>query len=111
MATEDKKAKNLKAFESLVKVASAGTPISPLEHEFALAGIEPENGQWYFGVECPNCKHFTPIFRDYSEGGLGNPFTGRGGVTVSCQYCPAELRAAAAAIHTFLWRNAGPIKD
>ncbi len=110
MATEDKKTKNLKEFEALVKAASAGTPISPLQHQFDLSGIKPENGQWYFAIECPNCKHATPIFRDYSEGELGNPFTGPGGVTVSCHYCPAELRAAAPAIHSLLWREGGSIK-
>ena len=33
------------------------------------------------------CRRTSPIFHDYSNGKLGNPFTGRGAVVAACHFC------------------------
>ena len=72
---------NTSALESQVKLASdGGGPLPPLDETLPLSKIKPNTDTWYFSIECPKCRRTSPIFRDYSDGKLGNPFTGRGAV-------------------------------
>jgi hypothetical protein len=103
VTTAEQEAKNVKAFESVVKVAAlGGGPILPLGHWFTLAPIEPTGGHWYFSVECPVCRRMSPMFRDFSDGHLGRPFT-NGGVVVVCYFCKADVRCVAEAIRPVEW--------
>jgi len=96
---------NTSALESQVKLAAeVGGPLPPLDETFPLSKIKPNTDTWYFSVECPKCRRTSPIFRDYSDGKLGNPFTGRGAVVAACHFCAHQIRAAPPAIASVLWR-------
>ena len=97
--------RNTSAFESLVKLAAqVGGPIPPVDETFPLSKIKLNADTWYFSIECPKCRRTSPIFRDYSNGKLGNPFTGRGAVVAACHFCARQIRAAPDAIASVLWR-------
>ena len=88
---------NTSALESQVKLAAeVGGPIPPLDETLPLSKIKPNTDTWYFSIECPKCRRTSPIFRDYSDGKLGNPFTGRGAVVAACHFCAHQVRAAPA---------------
>jgi hypothetical protein len=96
---------NTSALESQVKLAAeVGGPLPPLDETFPLSKIKPNTDTWYFSVECPKCRRTCRIFRDYSDGKLGNPFTGRGAVVAACHFCAHQIRAAPHAIASVLWR-------
>lgn len=95
--------KNVEAFESLIKVAAFGDgPILPLTEWYSLAPIHPTGGYWYFSFECPACQRVSPIFRDYSDGNLGNPFVNYGVVAI-CYFCQANIRCASETITSAQW--------
>lgn len=101
--TQDRKEKNVKGFESLIKVAALGEgPIHPLSDWFSLAPIEPVGGYWYFSFVCPNCKKTSPMFRDFSDGNLGNPFQNYG-VRVPCHFCKSNVECPSDEIITAQW--------
>ena len=103
MVTPAQKSKNVKAFEDVVKVAAlGGGPIAPLTEWYSLAPIQPTGGYWYFSFECPACRRPCPLFRDFSDGHLGSPFTNCG-VQAICNFCKASLRCASEAIRPIQW--------
>jgi hypothetical protein len=105
MSSDKPGVRNTSAFESLVKVAAQeGGAIPPLDETFPLSKIKPNADTWYFSIECPKCRRTSPIFRDYSNGKLGNPFTGRGAVVAACHFCAHQIRVAPEAIASVLWR-------
>jgi hypothetical protein len=94
---------NVKAFESLVKVAAfGGGPILPLTSWYTLAPIEPAGGCWYFSFECLTCHGASPMFRDFSDGHLGNPFKNYG-VFATCYFCKATAQCASDNIKSTQW--------
>jgi hypothetical protein len=103
--TPDQKARNVAAFESLVKVAALGESkekIAPLTEWYSLAPIEPAGALWYFGYKCPSCGRDSPLFRDFSDGNLGTPFVGYG-VRSICLFCRAEMQCASEGIRPMQW--------
>lgn len=94
---------NRKAFEDLIKVAAHGGPINPQSYWVEVAPPEAQSGLWYFAVECPSCKRTTPFVRDFSNGKLGRPFSGNGGVLIPCRFCPTKIRAAFPQIEAIQW--------
>ena len=94
MVTAEQKSNNVKAFEAVVKVAAfGGGPIAPLTEWYSLDPIHPTGGYWYFSSECPACRRPCLLFRDFSDGNLGNPFRNCG-VEVTCNFCKAGLLCA-----------------
>lgn len=94
---------SVKAFESLVKVAAfGGGPILPLTGWYSLAPIEPAGGCWYFSFDCPTCHRVSPMFRDSSDGHLGNPFKNYG-VLATCYFCKATAHCASENIKSAQW--------
>lgn len=95
---------NVKAFETLIKVAALGEggPIAPLTHWYQLGPIQPTGGYWYFSFECPTCHRVSPMFRDSSDGHLGNPFKNYG-VTAACYFCNANVQCASENIRSAQW--------
>jgi hypothetical protein len=103
VVTPEQKSKNVKAFEDVVKVAALGDgPIAPLTEWCSLAPIQPTGGYWYFSFECPACRRRCPLFRDFSDGHLGSPFTNCG-VQAICNFCKANLRCASESIRPIQW--------
>jgi hypothetical protein len=101
--TPEQRAKNVKAFEDVVKVAAYGySPIAPPTAWYSLAPIRPTGGYWYFSSECPSCKRASPMFRDASDGHLGNPFANYG-VQAVCYFCKAEFRCPSESIRSIQW--------
>jgi hypothetical protein len=101
--TSEQELKNVKAFEALVKVAAYGDgPILPLTEWYSLAPIEPAGGCWYFSFECPKCHQASPMFRDFSDGHLGNPFQ-RYGVRTTCYFCKVPVQVASETIKSSQW--------
>jgi hypothetical protein len=99
----DQKLKNVTAFETVVKVASlGGAPVAPLTDWYSLAPIQPSGGRWYFGFECPTCNRFSPMFLDFSDGNMGNPFRNHG-VHATCYFCQSNVRCASEGIRTRQW--------
>ena len=94
-------------------VAEEGGRIPPLDETIPLSKIKPTGDAWYFSIECPKCRRTSPTFRDYSDGKLGNPFTGRGAVVAACHFWAHQIRAAPDVIASVLWRNAdcGNVSD
>src|SRR5687767_4995237 len=87
----------------LVKVAALGeAPVAPLTAWYALARIEPTPGYWYFGFDCPACRRFSPMFRDFSDGHLGNPFSNYG-VHAACYCCKVDVRCPSESIKSAQW--------
>jgi hypothetical protein len=94
---------NVKAFESLVEVAAfGGGPILPLTGWYTLAPIEPVGGCRYFSFECPTCHRVAPMFRDFSDGHLGNPFRSYG-IRATCYFCKATDQCASENIKSAQW--------
>jgi hypothetical protein len=104
VAHSSQEAQNIKAFETLVRVAAAGDghPIQPLDRWWYLAPIEPIGGRWYFGFSCPNCREFSAMFLDYSDGTLGKPFKGCG-ILSCCIKCSTKARCPSEFIHSAMW--------
>jgi hypothetical protein len=103
VATAGQKSNNVKAFEAVVKVAAfGGGPIAPLTDWYSLAPIQPSGGCWYFSFECQACRRPCPLFRDFSDGNLGNPFRNCG-VEATCDFCKASLRCASETIRSLQW--------
>jgi DUF2971 family protein len=99
----EQQAKNVTAFESLVKVAAfGGGPIQPLTDWYSLAPIQPTGGLWYFSCKCQKCHRMFPLFQDFSDGDLGNPFRNYG-VRVTCLFCNANLDCASEDIKSAQW--------
>jgi Protein of unknown function (DUF2971) len=94
VVTPERRGSNVKAFEDLIEVASyAEGPVAPLTDWYSLAPIQPTGGYWYFSFECPACRRISPMFRDCSEGRLGNPFVNYGFRAI-CYFCNAHIRCA-----------------
>ncbi len=103
MIPPEQQAKNVNAFETVVKVAAfGGGPIAPLTNWHSLAPIKPTGGLWYFSFDCPACQRVSPMFRDFSDGNLGNPFT-KYGVDVTCHFCKANVRCASQSFKSIQW--------
>lgn len=103
VVTPEQKVKNVEAFESLIKVAAyGGGPILPLTEWCSLAPIHPTGGYWYFSFECPACRLVSPMFRDFSDGNLGNPFVNFG-LVATCYFCKAIVRVGAVYIRSAQW--------
>jgi hypothetical protein len=79
-----------------------GGPIPPLTHWYTLGLIKPTGGLWYFCFNCPGCQRVSPMFRDFSEGDLGNPFT-KYGVDITCHFCGANVRCASESFKSAQW--------
>jgi hypothetical protein len=106
MVSKEQKEQNVTAFQS----ALAATPPNSrtkitLSDTYSLAEITPETGQWYFAVKCEKCNGITPALRDESEGKRGNPFSGSGKLSVSCQNCltPNDVQAGADEVFSVQW--------
>ena len=90
---------NTSALESQVKLAAeVGGPLPPLDETLPLSKIKPNADTWYFSIQCPKCRRTSPIFRDYSNGKLGNPFTvavlwWRSATSVHTRYGPPLRRS------------------
>ncbi len=95
---------NVKAFESVVKVAAfgGGVPIAPLTDWWSIERIQPTGGLWYFSFQCPTCRRSSPLFQDYSDGNLGRPFKGCGFMSI-CVFCATKVRCAAEAVSSTQW--------
>lgn len=103
MIPPDQQAKNVNAFETVVKVAAfGGEPIAPLTNWYCLGPITPTEGLWYFSFNCPACQRVSPMFRDFSDGNLGNPFT-KCGVEVTCYFCKTNVRCASQSFKSVHW--------
>ncbi len=103
MITPEQLIKNVNALETLIKVAAiGGRPIEPLTNWYPLAPIQPTGGLWYFSFECPVCRRIFPLFRDFSEGDLGNPFVGYG-VRAPCLFCKANLQCPSQNLKSTQW--------
>lgn len=103
VVSSKQKKQNVKAFENLVKVAAlGGGPIHPLIGWTSLAPIEPTGGYWYFSFECPECNETSPMFRDFSDGNLRNPFE-KFGVHVPCYFCKANVECPSENITSTQW--------
>jgi hypothetical protein len=103
VVTAEQKSNNAKAFEAVVKVAAfGGGPIAPLTGWYSLAPIHPIGGYWYFASACSACRRPCPLFRDFSDGNLGNPFRNCG-VEATCNFCNASLRCASETISSIQW--------
>lgn len=103
VVTSEQKSRNVEAFEKLVKVASLGEgPIAPLTDWYSLAPTEPMGGHWYFGFDCPACSRFSPLFLDFSDGHLGNPFSSYG-VQATCYSCKVNVRCPSECIRSTQW--------
>jgi hypothetical protein len=96
--------KNVKAFESVIKVAAGegGHPVAPLMGWYSLEQVSPAGGCWYFVATCLRCRFVSPLFADYSEGDLGNPFKG-GGVHSACHFCSAPISCPSEQFRSFRW--------
>lgn len=95
---------NVKAFESVVKVAAFGgrSPIAPLTQWYSIEQIQPTGGLWYFGFRCPVCQRSSPLFQDFSDGNLGQPFKGYGFIS-SCAFCATKVQCAAEMVISIQW--------
>lgn len=103
MPTPEQKAQNVRAFESVVKVAAFGeTPIAPLSAWSSLAPVQPTGGYWYFSFICPTCQRASPLFRDFSDGNLGKPFVGFG-VQATCHFCQRDIECPSEGIAPIQW--------
>jgi hypothetical protein len=103
VTTAEQKSKNVQAFESLVRVAAFGdVPIAPLASWYALAPIDPIGAHWYFGFDCPACGRLSPLFRDFSDGHLGNPFS-KYGLLAICYLCKKNVRCPSEHIRSAQW--------
>lgn len=101
--TPEQKANNVKAFENLIKSATfAGVQVAPLNEWFSLAPITPRGGYWYFSFECPKCGKTSPMFRDFSDGNLGNPFVNYG-LHTTCFSCKSNIKCASENITSSQW--------
>ena len=99
MASEQQKAKNVKAFEAALGANLNGKV--HLSNTYSLARIKANADQWYFGVKCERCKGSTPALPDESKGKRKNPFTGDGKIKVNCYYCSNEISAGSDEIISF----------
>lgn len=103
MVTPEQKTKNVEAFETVIKVAALGdAPVAPLTDWYSLAPIEPTGGHWYFSFECQACQRVSPMFRDFSDGHLGNPFANYG-VQAVCYFCKQSSRCPSECIRSAQW--------
>ena len=103
MVTPEQRENNVKAFDDLIKVVSYDEgPVAPLTDWYSLALIQPTGGYWYFSFECPPCGRISPMFRDYSEGRLGNPFANYGFDAI-CYFCNAHIRCASENVRSAQW--------
>lgn len=104
MVTPEQRLQNVKAFEAVVKVAAIGEggPIAPLTDWSSLAPIQPAGGYWYFSFECEACHRVSPMFRDFSDGHLGNPFV-KYGVRTTCYFCNANVQCASEKFRSVQW--------
>jgi hypothetical protein len=102
--TPEQKSQNVKALETVVEVAAGedGHPVLPLTEWYSLGPVSPAGGCWYFVATCPHCRFVSPLFADYSEGDLGNPFKG-GGVHSTCHFCGAPISCPSERFHSFRW--------
>lgn len=101
--TPEQKANNVRAFENLIKSAVfGGVQVAPLHDWFSLAPITPEGGYWYFSFECPQCRKTSPMFRDFSDGNLGNPFVNYGFNAV-CIFCNSNVKCASENVTSSQW--------
>lgn len=102
--TPEQKAQNVKAFETVVKVAAmdGGPPIAPLMDWYSLGQVSPVGGRWYFCAPCEGCRRDSPLFGDFSEGDLGMPFRGCG-VQSTCYFCTTPIRYTSERIHSMQW--------
>jgi hypothetical protein len=100
-STVSKTDKNAKGIEDLVKQAAAGGPILPSSDWFEINTLEPARGSWYFGSECPHCHRAIAVVRDFSDSKLGTPFSGTGGLLVTCNSCQKPVRIPMSQIAPF----------
>ena len=99
----EQKAENVKACEKLIKVAAlGGGPVLPLHDWISLARITPIGGYWYFSFECPGCKKISPMFRDFSDGNLGNPFVSYG-FHADCFICKSNIECTSESVGSSQW--------
>jgi len=103
LVTPEQKARNVKACEDLIKVAAlGGGPVAPLPDWLSLAHITPAGGYWYFSFDCPECRKTSPMFRDFSDGNLGNPFVNYG-FHATCFFCKSNIECASENVRSSQW--------
>jgi hypothetical protein len=104
MATKAQERKNVKAFESMLDfVFNNKNIVAPLFETYSFAKVKPTAGTSYFVAECNHCNRSSPLFRDPTNGQMGNPFTGPGGFRAPCAFCPQEIRAGSQDVHSVEW--------
>ena len=76
--------------------------MAPLPDWLSLAPIAPAGGYWYFSFECPECGETSPMFRDFSDGNLGNPFVNYG-FHATCFFCKSNVKCASENVMSSQW--------
>ncbi len=104
MVTESQKKTNVEAFENMLTfVFNDKELIAPLDDTYSFVRVTPIAGTSYFFAECSHCQRSSPLFRDPSNGQMGNPFSGPGGFRVPCAFCPEEIRVGSQGVHSAEW--------
>jgi hypothetical protein len=101
-----KEARNIKAFETLVKVAAhGGPPPVDVPQTFSVGKISPFSGNWYFCATCPDCGNITPAFRDESQGNLRNYFSNCSlmQLHLRCRQCQCHIQIPAKDLRVVQW--------
>jgi hypothetical protein len=99
-------AKNIKAFEDLVKVAAhGGAAAVDVPQLFSLAKLTPLSGSWYFSATCADCGNITPAFRDASGGNLRQYFENchQMRVHLRCRSCQCHIEIPTSQLRTVRW--------
>jgi hypothetical protein len=96
---------NVRALEAVIRVATESegdTPIAALTAWYQLAPVHAIGGHWYFTALCPTCRGRIPLFGDYSDGNLGNPFKGYGVIGL-CSQCHARSTFPSETLESMRW--------
>src|SRR3989442_912315 len=103
MSTDEERPLNLEALKATLNAAIGSSAEVQLLGIYDLPKINPNVGEWYFGIKCEECRAISPALPDPSNGQRRNPFNGTGGLRLGCHFCSNEIQGGVDDIISIRW--------